>query len=160
MMLDVVKQIYAFEPHPITFKQLEKNNQINGNKMVLVNKGLGDKEAELPFTNLQSETNHIIKGTFNNADVIAVPVTTLNIFAESNLNKNDRYLVKIDVEGFEDEVLAGGDYFFTNYNIDALVIETDNTRRKEMMEFFSSKGYACDFCEQSNNIRAYKKHDS
>jgi FkbM family methyltransferase len=157
MMLDVASKIYAFEPHPVTFKQLEKNNQVNGDRILLVNKGLGDEEAVLPFTNQQSETNHIVKETLNTAAVISVPVTTLDAFAENNLNKNDRYLVKIDVEGFEDEVLKGADYFFNSYKIDALVIETDNARRKAMIEFFTSKDYVCDFSEKSNNIRAYKK---
>ncbi len=157
MMLDVTNKIYAFEPHPVTFKQLEKNNQVNGNKILLVNKGLGDEEAVLPFTNQQSETNHIVKETLNAAAIISVPVTTLDAFAEINLCKNDRYLLKIDVEGFEDEVLKGGNYFFNNYKIDALVIETDNTRRKEMIAFFNSNGYVCDFSEKSNNIRACKK---
>jgi len=157
MMLDVCSKVYAFEPHPVTFKHLEKNNELNGNKISLVNKGLGDQEALLPFTNIQSEMNHIIKEQANKtAGDIAVQITTLDNFAEQNLSKNDRYIIKIDVEGFEDEVLKGGVNFFSNYSIDAMVIEADDKRRNKMIEELISKGFVCEFSDNSNNIRAYK----
>lgn len=155
MMLDVCSKIYAFEPHPVTFEQLKKNNGLNGNKINLVNKGLGDREALLPFTNIQSEINHIIKEPADKkAGDIDVQITTLDNFASQYLNKADRYIIKIDVEGFEDEVLEGGADFFANYTIDAMVIEADDKRRNSMIEELISKGFVCEFSDNSNNIRA------
>lgn len=57
-------------------------------------------------------------------------VTTLDKFAiDNNLLQNDRYIIKIDVEGFEEQVLIGGTNFFTQYNVQAIVFECFSQNR-------------------------------
>jgi len=98
----------GFEPVPHLYEKARTNIELNdlGN-IELINKGLGSSEETLSFRE-SSENNS--GGTFltreNGADGRSVDVVTLDDFVSKNEVK-DISLIKIDVEGFEMEVLKG-----------------------------------------------------
>jgi FkbM family methyltransferase len=105
--------VFAFEPVPMNQGFLEKMVNLNGlnGKVRIVPTALGDTAGrekmvirESPFMNqLESVAAENVKG----GPTIVAPVSTLDlfVFAESNPPPD---LIKIDVEGAEAKVIAGG----------------------------------------------------
>lgn len=94
--------VEAFEPQPEVFELLREN--IKGKAH---NTALGAKAGELAMPNLDySQANNFGGISVNTASksrgAIKVPVATLDSFNYQNVG-----LIKIDVEGFEEEVLKG-----------------------------------------------------
>ena len=97
-----VGKILSFEPHPKTFKYLSGNITLNKSENIeYFNVGCSDKKGNLYFSNNYDTMNHI---TYNSVDSIIIPVKELDFFT-SELKEID--LIKIDVEGFELNVLKG-----------------------------------------------------
>ncbi len=114
----------SYEPVPSTVHRLEDQIQINriGNVVSVRNKGVGNIKGEVFFTNnydtvnrvsLVGETSHTTK----------VEVTTL----DSDLEKNRGYFFKIDVEGFEYNVIEGGCEILLSPKTTALIIELNGS---------------------------------
>jgi FkbM family methyltransferase len=107
-------RVFAFEPHPATFKSLEQASRSNG--FSAINKGCGSQVGTLNFydysglsegsehaTLLPGVIEQIHQGT---AQTLQVEVTTIDAFMEAEkLERID--LLKIDTEGYEYEVLKG-----------------------------------------------------
>ena len=140
-----VKQIHCFEPSPANFKRLESNKTINRNpqKMVLHPVGLGNDKGELWF--YQSENNNSGGSRFVNIDqyknAVKRPVDSVDnlIF---DLNVPAPTLLKIDVEGFEAQVLDGAKKLFETHPPKALIFETlavNNTILSEQIVEFLKK---------------------
>lgn len=98
----------AFEPVPTTFNWLVKNIELNQieNKVTTLNIGLGKNKSVLHFTKNFDTINHVVTDVLqsNKDEIIEVPVESVD---ELVLKHWVPILVKIDVEGFETEVLAG-----------------------------------------------------
>lgn len=122
-------KIYAFEPHPITFKILEKNAQINGYYAFQV--GCGREKAQLKLYDYEHQNGSSHASIFK--DVIEdihqsnsiehiVDVIDLDSFlVEQNIKKVN--LLKIDVEGNEYSVLQGLNKSIKNGLIDLIHFE-------------------------------------
>jgi FkbM family methyltransferase len=98
-------QVLAFEPHPITFAALRSNIARNrrGN-VTAVCAAVGDEAGMIAITNTPgSSTTHIT--SVEGSDSISVPVVRLD--AELRARRLKPYIVKIDVEGYELDVLKG-----------------------------------------------------
>lgn len=119
-------QSIAVEPVPVTFGYL-KNNILANDMAHLVtplNIGLGSKKGSLKFTKSLDTENHIAVG--NETDTIDVEIDTLdNIIGNCQPN-----LLKIDVEGFETEVLRGGDATLKKPSLKAIIIELNGEGNK------------------------------
>lgn len=106
-------KIFSFEPHPKTFSQLERNtihNKTGRNEIELFQFGLGSSNQELKFRDIDRyNTGNSILTEGSLAEqvqaTITVPVRKLDDFEEI---VGDVHLIKIDVEGFELDVLKGG----------------------------------------------------
>jgi FkbM family methyltransferase len=98
-------KVYAFEPHPETFRMLHDNVELNRrNNVVLFNVALGQVDGQTYLTDRAgSAINYIVGG--NVAGTIAVPCVRAETLCAQQLI-HPQY-VKIDVEGFEYDVLAG-----------------------------------------------------
>jgi FkbM family methyltransferase len=109
---------FSFEPIPSTFENLLNNIVINRlNNVNSFNMALGAKTGKLEFT--QSDTTSHVANK-NEQNTISVPVETLdNIFADEQIPR----MIKIDVEGFETEVLLGGDKLLRNRKLQVIIIE-------------------------------------
>jgi len=122
--------IYAFEPHPTTYLTLQSNVEAYKN-VVPVMAALSDKEGEMPLFDREagngtshaslageifSEIHHVGKTEFS------VSVETLDRFCSKNaVDKID--FLKIDVEGFELNVLRGASDMLINRKIRVIQFE-------------------------------------
>jgi FkbM family methyltransferase len=117
----------SFEPVPSTFHKLCRNIRLNDTAGLceLHNEGLSSQEGELIFTSDDDCKNRVVvnDGRARPQNSIKVPVTTLNAV----VGKGQPTLVKIDVEGFELEVLRGGDQVFTTESLLAVITELNGS---------------------------------
>jgi FkbM family methyltransferase len=107
-----VKRVYAFEPVDLTFSILRKNIEINGlgNKVILNRVGLGKKEGSAELYNVYDYSN--IGATalraVNGEEEGTFKIITLDSYIKSTDFRDNRIdMIKIDVEGFEEDVLLG-----------------------------------------------------
>ena len=105
------KQVYAFEPSPTTFAFLEKNISKSGLKNVLPqNVGLGSESGEYTFAVSPANrsggfvSNKIQASAGHNQEKIQIRQVD-EIVDSLGLTKVD--FIKVDVEGFEGNVLRG-----------------------------------------------------
>ena len=116
----------SFEPIPETFKILESNILINriNDRVTALNIGLGATKGTLEFTKSQGPVNHV--ATENEKDTISVPVEVF----DNIINIDHPALIKIDVEGFETEVLKGMSMALVNDNLKAIIIELNGSGKR------------------------------
>jgi FkbM family methyltransferase len=102
-------RIDAFEPHPVTSAWLRQHLAMNRITCVALHaEALGEREASLAIHDVKHNSGgaHLDAAVPSPGDT-TVRVTTLDQFAEdAKLERLD--FVKLDVEGFERAVLAGG----------------------------------------------------
>jgi FkbM family methyltransferase len=113
----------AFEPIPSTFANLKRNINYNNlqDKTELYNLGVGDKEETLIFSNTLDAINHVINDNAFGGPVTEVPVDSLdNLFRGKNIN-----LLKIDVEGFEANVINGATLTLERPELKIIIMETN-----------------------------------
>lgn len=96
------RKIYAFEPEKSNYNLLLKTIKINDLKKIIpINKGLGEKEE-----NLKIKSSGIRSQISEEGDQ-EVNITTIDKFVfKNNLSIG---LIKLDVEGFELEILKGAE---------------------------------------------------
>jgi len=111
-------RVFAFEPHPQTFSYLRRNVELNHRENVtLLNIALGSFDGWLPLTDDSgSATNYI-----NPIASDAIPVPCRRADAVSAELRVEPTVAKIDVEGFEYDVLVGFGRF--RRNLDLLLVE-------------------------------------
>ena len=112
----------AIEPIPSTYKNLMDNIFVNRihEKVQALNIGLGSKQGLLKFTKSFDTVNHV--ATTNETDTVDVEVNTLDAVL-----KQSPILIKIDVEGFETEVLNGARKTLENPALKAIIIELNGS---------------------------------
>lgn len=116
--------LYMFEPLEATFKILKRNIRDN-TRCFYVNTALGDKEGVLNLSyDFESQGS---AGVFlNGLKTEKVNVTTLNEYCLKNEIKKIDFL-KMDVQGYEYQILHGADMFIKNRLIDFIQFEIDET---------------------------------
>lgn len=98
-------RVIAIEPVPDTYDAFLDNINLNriSRYVTAHNIGVAAQEGELRFSTVLGPTNHVLQEDEGGA-AVTVPVKTLDtVTADSS-----PALIKIDVEGFEQEVLQGG----------------------------------------------------
>ncbi|NII24081.1 FkbM family methyltransferase [Pseudoflavitalea sp. X16] len=115
----------AFEPIPATYEILKNNIAINQieRKVTALNIGLGSKLGSLKFTNGLDTMNHVAKEDDWETSVLEVKVDTLDNVMEGRVP----LLMKVDVEGFETEVLNGAAATLKNPALKAIIIELNGS---------------------------------
>jgi FkbM family methyltransferase len=150
----------GFEPVPYLYEKALKNIGLNGSANVeLVNKGLSSRKETLSF---REAGEHNSGGIFLTRDNVsdagrAVEVTTLDDFVVEN-QVEDISLIKIDVEGFEMEVLRGASKTLERWRptmfveIDNNFLTRQNTSAAAVFERFVSHGYRIRSAETGEHI--------
>jgi len=102
--------VYAFEPSPENFKQLKRNIELNNCSQLfeLQNIGLGAENTEMKFYistkgNMSSFIERAESGDIKNIEVLKVQV----LKADEYFKNKKLDFVRMDVEGFEIEIIAG-----------------------------------------------------
>lgn len=115
----------SFEPHPATFAHLLDNVRLNdlGPMVTARNIALGASSASLSFTAGLDTVNHVLAEGEVVSDAIHVPVEPL----DSVLSGAALTVMKIDVEGFETEVLNGGSEAFQSSSLIAVIMELNGS---------------------------------
>ena len=114
-------KIFAFEPIPSNYESIKKLKLADGNLNIIA-LALGSSKGKVSMSigsdDLQA-TSHI--NTANSADDIEVDVDTIDNFTlENNATPN---VIKIDVEGYELEVLKGMKNTLMNKNLKVVALE-------------------------------------
>jgi len=113
----------ACEPLPANYALLLANLRLNKaeNKVEALNVGVGGKEGTLRFTTSLGPKDHVVftHETMQTEKAIELPVRTL----DSIVGDRNPTAVKIDVEGFETEVIKGGAKAMKNDSLRAIIIE-------------------------------------
>lgn len=116
----------AIEPVTSTFGRLQNNIAINNLSALLTsyNLGIGSKAGVLNFTSDLDTVNHVALDS-TSANVVEVRVETLDHL----LSGLHPLLLKIDVEGFESEVLRGAHGVLNDEHLKAIIIELNGSGR-------------------------------
>lgn len=112
-------RVVAFEPHPITAGHLERNVDHNRlrNQIEVRRMALSDTAGEGALTDELDTMNHLVTGDEGGTKVL---LRTL----DGELGEAGATMLKIDVEGHEEQVLAGGCKVLANPSLMAIEIET------------------------------------
>lgn len=119
----------SFEPLPSAFQGLLRNVRLNGIEDLceLHNVGLAGADGVLKFTRDSDTMNRVVlDGQSQRADIVEVPVTTLDAVVGTRTPS----LLKIDVEGFETEVLRGAGAVLSRESLNAIIIELNGAGAK------------------------------
>ena len=139
-------RIYAFEPSKIAYRRLVKNLEINNAIAVeTYNCAIGD---EIGFLDFFEPENHLTNGSLSSqfasvfsSNLISSKALVVNGSLLSDLvSVDDKTLVKIDVEGFEFEVLSSMAEFI-EYCSPTMIIEVlgDYEDKLNTLSFLSEK---------------------
>lgn len=113
----------AFEASPDTFETLVRNIRINGleGRVTTFHAAAGRDEGAVQFSIGLGTENYVARGTTAGVSV-TVKMTTL----DKQLAETPPDLLKVDVEGFETEVFAGGSKTLRHSGLQAIIIERNN----------------------------------
>ena len=119
---------FSIEPIPTTFTALIDNVNLNGiyDKVCCLNIGIGKENGRLKFTSTLDSINHVKSTTDKEIDFIDVPVKKL----DDVLGNKEPTLIKIDVEGFETEVIAGAVKTLSRHSLIAVIMELNGSGKR------------------------------
>lgn len=121
----------SIEPVPTTFQSLSHNIAVNGisNLVDLNCCGVGSTDGtELIFIADQDTTNRVAPCDYT-GKTVKVPIRSV----DSLLSGIDSIMWKIDVEGFEEQVLSGANASLSNEKLKAIEIEGDSPLIREIL---------------------------
>jgi FkbM family methyltransferase len=135
----------AIEPVEKTFDILSKNIALNNlqDKVLLVNAVAGGSVSTIIFTQTEDTQNHVVSANELATGAAELPVITI----DSLLNQGSPALIKIDVEGYETEVLKGMNKILGDRVLKAIIIELNGSGGRygfdesKIHDLFISKGF-------------------
>jgi FkbM family methyltransferase len=118
--------IISFEPSPEAYRRLQRNLKINGAEIISFQAAVGVQSGQQAF---YEPIGHLTNGSFvrSFAELFAAAVdqTTVETVAAVDLEKwlatSAKALIKLDVEGFEPELLAALAPLLEKYHPDLLI---------------------------------------
>jgi FkbM family methyltransferase len=115
----------AFEPVSTTYEWLEKNIILNRieNKVVAYNYGVGSSAGTLHFSTGYDTINHVVSEE-NVGHTKKVQVNTLEHFCDIHVIP---LIIKVDVEGYETEVINGLGKLLHDNRLKVIIIELNGS---------------------------------
>jgi len=155
---------YAFEPSSETRAMLERNIARNHltERVKILKQAVSDREGVADFFECEDNAFSSLKDTQRKQAIrsISVPVTTIDQFVETN-HITKISLLKIDVEGFETEVIAGALETLKHLKPDLFVEiyggSNSNPDPEATISLICDQGYQS-FVLVDGNIIPYQKH--
>ena len=141
-------KIYSFEPNDLNFERLQENiscNNLNA-QISSVKKAVAATHGFISMTADLDTLNHIIKEGNKVSNTLQVECISLDDFAAQESILYIDYL-KIDVEGFELEVLFGAKELILENKIGIIQLEINNALSHsghssyEVVDFFKEHNY-------------------
>lgn len=131
-------RVYAFEPHPRTFKYLQRHLADNrASHVKAFNVALGDKEGAVHFSDnlLSDDINHVA------SEGIEVPVKRLDALVNEHVD-----LLKVDVEGYEKLTLEGAASLLPQVQCMLIEVEQEKCERfgytaRQLIDLIESHGF-------------------
>jgi FkbM family methyltransferase len=122
----------AFEPCQKTFERFKDQISINRiNHLVTVHQNaVGGKQGNVHISNYgdtRNVLNEILKVNEGNQEFTEVKMITLD---DEIKNETRNYIVKIDVEGYEFEVIRGAKNILSSKKLIALIVENNDMSKK------------------------------
>lgn len=116
---------YSFEPVPETYVWLSRNIGVNliSNRAFPFNMGLAASKSKLLFSKGLDTVNHVIQSPLLDKE----KYVQVDVDALDNVVEHSPTLMKIDVEGFEQEVLAGSQRHLNSDTLKAIIIELNGS---------------------------------
>ncbi|MGN6178093.1 MAG: FkbM family methyltransferase [Mucilaginibacter sp.] len=116
----------AMEPVPATYQNLVNNIRLNNitNRVKALNIGVGSGKGSLKFSKMFDTGNHVLAD--ESAEFVLVDVEDL----DSILSSECPSLLKIDVEGYETEVLNGAEHVLQSESLKAVIIELNGAGKR------------------------------
>ena len=114
----------SVEPVKSTFNRLKMNLNLNKvDNVILRQVGISDRDGKLMFSNNLGERNKVIENKTDQS------LETVNVITLDKLlsGETDISMIKIDVEGYEKQVLLGGIKSLQNKKLDVIQIELNNS---------------------------------
>jgi FkbM family methyltransferase len=117
----------AFEPTPETFRLLLENVALNGaqDRVQAHAVAVGRSTGVVTFATGTDTVDHVVRREEAAATSLRVPVTTL----DATVIDGSPTILKIDVEGFETEVVHGANDVLSRPTLVALIVEVNETSR-------------------------------
>ncbi len=129
-------QIYSFEPHPQIYADFSDSiRQNNFDRIKAENLAVGDSEKDIAI-NLYNQTSNILDVLGKSENVATIRQITLDNYIKSNNITPD--FVKIDVDGYEPNVLRGMSEILDKFK-PVLVVETNDDL--SVLEWLRGKNY-------------------
>jgi len=137
---------YCIEPVPTTYRRLVDNVRLNDltSRVVSLNIGVSKSDGDLFFTTGENCTNHVIPAGASVEGATRIRVQTLDRILENNSPN----LIKIDVEGFESQVIEGARDTLANPSLHSIILELNGNGSRygfkdaEIVASLESSGFA------------------
>lgn len=136
--------VHSFEPHPDTFQELLKTLALNSCTNVRVNAVAlssinGAADLHYVNNNKLSSLGSIADKTYGENKSMKVPTITIDSYCDShNVSRID--FLKIDVEGFEYQVLSGATRMLSNKTVGCIQFEM-HEKNEMLLDFLQTKDY-------------------
>lgn len=164
-------KVYGIEPSPVNFALLQENLALNGlgdDQVEVFNLGAADRVGEADFFLAQYSNLHtFMPGQYRCGDrsrllagkTIRVPLTTVSEFAKG---KRHIDLLRMDVEGFEVEVIAGmREAFERDPDFGPIIVfeahfpkyDDTNHSMREQLRYLFGRGYRVTALTSNNECR-------
>lgn len=114
------------EPIPVTYGHLVRNVKVNNaeSKITALQLGVGNENTTLRFTKNMDTVNSVsVNQDTNDENTVLVQVKKL----DDIFNDRQPVLLKIDVEGYEWQVLQGAKNIFNNDGLKAVIMEINGS---------------------------------
>ncbi|MTJ32276.1 FkbM family methyltransferase [Aphanizomenon sp. UHCC 0183] len=159
--------IHAFEPVPKYFNYLTKFRDINANYSITLNNlalGSATTFAKIAINETNFGWNTMVPDFMSNGVKEEIEVQTIllddYVLSLDKIERENISVIKIDVEGYEFEVLKGGYKFLKDATKPPIIIVEINTSAypklgytaKDISDFMSSLNYSCKSLNLQRNI--------
>ena len=144
------QHVHAFEPHPDNFDKIKSQQKLrNMNNITLHDIALGKDVSRMQLHVKEFHGHHSLGDVVSSQTVDNIEVNVRTVDGISEELKIDKInFMKIDVEGFESDVLRGASSFLENKKIDYILFELQETilhsinrTSQEVFEIIFDAGY-------------------